>query len=429
MYRTIINQLAEWTRKEQHKPLCITGAMGVGKTWALLDFAEGFFEHKIQIDLREQEYARYLFEGDMNRERILRMLRMVLEDEINPDTTMILLENIDAVKKPYQMMKFFHVFMNEFHICTTSRMGKEVLFDGENVENIVEIIEMYPLSFEEFLIINKEAVLCEKIQNYRMQPLAGDTLERLEEYVRIYLVTGGMPSVVETWIQTQDIEEVKREQARLLSTYWEEFERVEDVTLRKKIIQVFKSAGKQLDKENKKFQYGVVKLTARAREYYDAVKWLLDRNFLSKVECVKEPVFPLANHVDEKAFETFLPDVGFLSWELGITLPMLQEGDKPLLCRNQSLAEQFVYQELRYNSNVPKLYYWVSQATAKIEFLFEDAKTVIPLEMNLYGNTKAQNLKVYMSRYPTSMAIRITHRRLSREKGIFQLPIYSIWNL
>jgi predicted AAA+ superfamily ATPase len=247
--------------------------------------------------------------------------------------------------------------------------------------------------------------------------------------MRLYLVVGGLPSVVKVLLETGSLEQVETEKARILMSMVEAIENVEQPALAKKIKQVFDSIPTQLEKENMKFQYGMVKLTARAREYKDAVEWLVDNKFITPLYRVKEPIAPLYNQKDDKSFEMYVNDIGLLVSMFGITMDDIEKETSPFTMRGQALVKQYIYGELLHNPNVNNIYYWISEATAKIEFLFQDSNVVIPIDVNLDLNEKAQSLKVYKSKYTVPMAVRISKEKMSMSKDMLTLPMFSIWNL
>ncbi len=428
MYREILNELAEWKDKENRKPLLIVGAKGVGKTYVAKDFGEGFYDNFVLLDLREQNFIKYLFEDDFNAERVEKMLSVACGSKITTDGTLIILENVDSVKNIERLLNFFCNEMKDYHICMTTTCEEKYGINKDHVGDI-DIIHLYPLSFSEFLRVNKESELCKAIENNNTKPLTDNNLRALKDYMKLYYFVGGMPLAVKCWIDTEDIHAVREEKRKILDTYKDEFEGLNDTPFSYKVAKVWDSMGNQLIKENKKFQYGVVKATARAREYSDAVSWLIENNFVNKVNRIVEPKTPTETYVDEKSFELFLNDVGLLSeiYNLDyVDVSMAFDDDNDY---NKALTEQFAYQELRYNKSIGELFYWVSEATAKIEFLFEDSGVMIPVEINLNNNTKAQSIKVYKAKYNPPMIIKITLDAFSMKSGMMELPIFAIWAL
>lgn len=430
MYREILNQLAEWKDKDRRKALLLAGGKGVGKSYALEDFGAGFFGNTCMFDFKEQDYVRYLFEGDLDKNVILKKLSVSCGETLVPGETLLVFENVDALENAGDIVRYICEELVEYHVAITLMRSEEnFLKRNEYLVGRLDVINIYPLSFSEFLIVNKESGFCDRIANQAKEPLTKIELEKLEFYMRLYLVVGGLPSVVRVLLETGSLEQVETEKARILMSMVEQIENVSQPALAKKIKQVFDSIPAQLEKENMKFQYGMVKLTARAREYKEAVDWLVDNKFIMPLYRVKEAIAPLESQRDEKSFEMYVSDIGLLVSMFGITMDDIEKENSPFVMRGQALVKQYIYGELLHNPNVNNIYYWISEATAKIEFLFQDSDVVIPIDVNLGLNEKAQSLKVYKSKYSVPMSVRISKEKISMTKDMLTLPMFSIWNL
>lgn len=430
MYREILNQLADWKDKENRKVLLLSGGKGVGKSYTLADFGAGFFTNTCVFDFKEQEYVRYLFEGELDKNIILKKLSVSCGETLVPGETLLVFENVDAFENSKEIVSYICEELVEYHVAITlMRLEENFLKANQELENKLDIINIYPLSFSEFLIVNKENSFCDRIANQAKEPLTKSELEKLNHYMKLYLVVGGIPSVVKGFVETGSLEQVETMKAKILMGMVEQIENVSQTALSKKIKQVFESIPAQLEKENMKFQYGLVKLTARAREYKEAVEWLIDNKFVTPLYRVKEPVAPLFAKQDDKSFEMYVSDIGLLVSMFGLTFDDIEKEDSPFMMKGQALVKQYIYGELLHNPNVNNIYYWISEATAKIEFLFQDSDVVIPIEVNLDLNEKAQSLKVYKSKYDVPMAVRISKDKMGMTKNMLTLPMFSIWNL
>ena len=430
MYREILNHLAEWKEKDGRKTLLLAGARGVGKSYTLKDFGDGYFENTAVADFKNQEYMRHLFSGDLDKNLLLKKLSISCGEAIIPGETLLVFENVDILENCVDVVRFICDELSEFHVVYTLMYEENSFLETNKIiKHKTDLIKLYPMSFSEFLIINKESNLCDKITNQAKRELSDDEQLKLEMYLRLYMITGGMPSVLKSYIETMSLSQVETEKAKILFAMNEEIESVENVAFRNKIKQVVESLPMQLEKDNKKFQYGAVKLTARAREYKDAVEWLVKHKYVVPLYRVKKPSAPLNEQIDEKSFELFVTDVGILASLYGLNYTDIEDSSSPFDLKNGALAEQYIYEELLHNPNVSDVYYWTSEATARIEFMFQDGNMVIPVEINLDCNEKAQSLKVFKSRFDMPMAIRVTRNKMSMESGLLSLPLFSLWNL
>lgn len=430
MYREILNELAQWKEKSDRKVLLLAGAKGVGKSYTLQDFGAGFYRNICMFDFDAQEYVRYLFVGEFNKDTILKKLSVSCGESLVADETLVVFENVDVMDNADEIIDFICDELKEFHVAITLKYLEEN-FLAKNVQlaKKLDVINIYPLSFSEFLIVNKENGFCDRITNQAKQPLTKEENEKLERYLKVYLITGGMPAVVKTYLETFSMESVEAEKARILFAMEEDIENISSAPLKNKVKQVIASIPAQLEKENKKFQYGAVKITARAREYKDAVDWVINNKYATPLYRVKEPIAPLLNQKDEKSFELFANDVGLLASWFGIMYSEIEESNSLFDMKGGALLEQYIYGELLHNPNVNDIYYWISEATARIEFIFQDGAAVIPIEVNLELNEKAQSLKVFRARYDVPMAIRISRDVMQMENKMLVLPLFSIWNL
>lgn len=430
MYRDILEELVQWKDKKNRKILFLAGAKGVGKSYTLKDFGYGFARNSAIIDLKKQDYIKVFFEDNLNKEKLTSILEISSGNSLVKGETLIVIENIDCINNTLETLIFLDNEMSEYHIAiTTSGSENRLIENHSQIKELVDIKHLYPLTFSEFLSILKQEEYCTKIKNNSKKPMTEEDKKIIIEYLRKYLFVGGMPSVVQKYIDTRNFEVVAKEKERLIKSFSKDFEQIPSKQLSDKVKQVWNSIPSQLNKENKKFQFGLVKLTARAREYKDAVEWIINEKYIFKLNRLIEPLSPLCKYSDEKSFEVFVADVGLLTSMYGLNYEQITNENCLECLYEGAILEQFVWQELRANANIKELYYWISEATAKIEFIFEDSGTVIPIEINLRENTKAQSMKVYRNRFKTPMALSITENSMDMEDGILKLPLYAIWNL
>lgn len=429
MYREILESLVEWKEKGE-KVLLLAGAKGVGKSYTLRDFGEGCFDGTAVIDLKKQEYIRVFFEEKLNREKLISILEIACGEKLVSGSSLIAVENIDCVSDVTAAVRFLSEEMSDYHVIITSSVREDRLLKREpELADMTDIIRMYPLSFNEFLNILGMDGLCSRIESNSRTELSMEDRLLLDEYVRKYIYVGGMPSVVRTYADTRNMQAVENEKQRLLGVLLQELDDIEPKAFKSKVIQVWNSIPVQLEKENKKFQFGTVKLTARAREYSEAVEWLYDMKYIDRVYRAKDIGEGMQERRDEKSYEVYPADVGLLAAMYGMTYEEIAEAQDISSLKQGALTEQYVYGELTANRNIRELYYWISEATARIEFLFEDAGAVIPVEINLNGNAKAQSIKVYKARYNPDMYISISKDSMSMADGVMRLPLYALWNL
>ncbi|MCR5083701.1 MAG: ATP-binding protein [Parasporobacterium sp.] len=425
MYREIINDFEKWYDNPSRKPLVVSGAKSVGKTWAVKDFGDGFFDNILIFDLKEGGFK------DFSEQFLSRDISGLAKKSSDFGGTLIVFENLsnDADKSAQMLIDEIASNTPGLYICFTSNLTKSELFGRENVEDKVDFLKMYPMSFGEFLIVNNQYELSSKIEKQKEEDLSDSDLDAIIRFLKIFYIVGGMPEAVKTWLDEKDLDKVEAVKKKILDSYMEDFDNIESANVRGKVIEVWNSLTKQLEDENKKFQYGQVKITARAREYEVGVEWLEKRGYVNKLFKIKSDKTSVKNEVDSKSFELFLTDVGLLTSMYGITYDDLNKDKSSILIKNSAIIEQFVHQELIYNTNIGQIFYWTSEATARIPFVFEDSGQIIPIDINVTGSTKAQSLKVYRQRYKNPMSVTITYEKFSMNDGLLNIPVYSVWNL
>jgi len=300
----------------------------------------------------------------------------------------------------------------------------------EDYENVLEKLSTLEEDYKNILAQNKSYISqISLIEKQKEEDLSDSDLEAIIRFLKIFYIVGGMPEAVKTWLDEKDLDKVEAVKKKILDSYMEDFDNIESANVRGKVIEVWNSLTNQLEDENKKFQYGQVKITARAREYEVGVEWLEKRGYVNKLFKIKSDKTSVKNEVDSKSFELFLTDVGLLTSMYGITYDDLNKDKSSILIKNSAIIEQFVHQELIYNKNIGQIFYWTSEATARIPFVFEDSGQIIPIDINVTGSTKAQSLKVYRQRYKNPMSVTITYEKFSMNDGLLNIPVYSVWNL
>ena len=253
--------------------------------------------------------------------------------------------------------------------------------------------------------------------------------EKLTDYLKLYLVIGGMPGAVSSWITTRDYSVVERRQRNILETYENDFSKHAPRNVVPKLRYLWNSIPSQLAKENKKFMYGLIREGARAREYEEAMLWLLDSGLLRKVGRITKAGVPLKAYEDLKSFKLYHLDVGLLRVMSELSPGAILDGIKMFEEFKGALTEQFVLSELAGMDFIRGIYYWTSEATAEIDFVFADSKNIYPVEVKAGENLRSRSLKVYRERYAPKLAIRTSLSNLRLDDGLLNVPLFALFNL
>ena len=430
MYRNMVNTLAVWSENPEKKMLLLKGPLHVGKSWCVMDFAEAFYKKTLHIEFDRDAVLRELFMTAHTPEFIeeqLELLAGVSFRDYSANELLLVFDEVQVEEDLFAgVMQYIRQRRGRSVILIASWMGS---LPAENlVAEELQVEYMYPMSFEEFLIANKAQELCKIIEQEKVDGLKEDIRPVILEYLKYFYITGGMPEVVQSFVKNRSMNQVDIIGHRNLQEMRDYVIKHAPKQLVKKILQVWDSVPAQLTKENKKFMYGAVDAKARAREYVAAVDWLVEAGYVRKVQKVTQGLSPLTDYLDLKSFELYYLDHGLLRNVSGITAKEAENDEAIFDAMHGILSEQLVLAELTLNSNVQELYFWTSEATARIDFVFEDDGEIIPVDVQTTIRKKAQNLKVFHQKYGNRMWIRISLEALSFHKGNLNVPIYGLWN-
>lgn len=430
MYRNMVNTLAAWSENPEKKMLLLKGPLHVGKSWCVMDFAEAFYKKTLHIEFDRDAVLRELFMTAHTPEFIeeqLELLAGVSFRDYSANELLLVFDEVQVEEDLFAgVMQYIRQRRGRSVILIASWMGS---LPAENlVAEELQVEYMYPMSFEEFLIANKAQELCKIIEQEKVDGLKEDIRPVILEYLKYFYITGGMPEVVQSFVKNRSMNQVDIIGHRNLQEMRDYVIKHAPKQLVKKILQIWDSVPAQLTKENKKFMYGAVDAKARAREYVAAVDWLIEAGYVRKVQKVTQGLSPLTDYLDLKSFELYYLDHGLLRNVSGITAKEAENDEAIFDAMHGILSEQLVLAELTLNSNVQELYFWTSEATARIDFVFEDDGEIIPVDVQTTIRKKAQNLKVFHQKYGNRMWIRISLEALSFHKGNLNVPIYGLWN-
>jgi predicted AAA+ superfamily ATPase len=314
-----------------------------------------------------------------------------------------------------------------YYFCMIASYMGSLIGEDEYLDSL-EVINLMPLTFEEFLIANKAQNLCKYIEKQRVTQVDEVIIQRIIDYLKVFFVVGGMPEIVAEYIKSNDIQGIDKLQKGQLIKYRGYISKKAPKNILEKVLKIWDSIPAQLTKDNRKFMYGYVDEKARAREYESATNWLVDNGLLRRVFKVEKGLVPLKEHIDKKSFELYHLDHGLLRQMKGLNGSKLLARTNLFDAMEGALVEQMVLAELTLNANVKELYFWISGATARIDFLFEDDGEVIPVDVQSTIRTKAQSIKVFQQKYNNRMAIRISLGELNFSKGVLNIPLYGLWN-
>ena len=430
MYRLLMDELIKWKEKRNRLPLILRGARQVGKTWLLNEFGAESFDDVLYINFENTPGLKSDFDGDISPQRIVDLLGALHGKRIRPQETLMIFDEVQEIPRALTALKYFAESAPEYAICCAGSMLGVALHGGTSFPvGKVDFLTLEPLSFKEFLLANGEDMLIGFVGSNGIREIPEAISGKLTDYLKQYIVIGGMPRAVAEWIETRDFSIVEKRQISILETYENDFSKHAPKNLVPKLRYLWNSIPSQLAKENKKFVYGLVREGARARDYEEALLWLLDSGLLRRVGRVTKAGVPLKAYEDLKAFKLYHVDVGLLRVMSELAPAAILEGIKLFEEFKGALTEQFVSTELAGQRFIRSAYYWTSEATAEVDFVFADDKNIYPLEVKAGVNLQARSLRVYRERFKPRLALRVSLSNLRLDDGLLNIPLYAMFNL
>ena len=362
-----MNDLIKWKNKKNRLPLILKGARQVGKTWLLNEFGRTAFENVLSINFENAPGLKEVFDGDISPQRILDLLGALHGKRIKPRETLMIFDEVQEIPRALTALKYFAEQAPEYAICCAGSLLGVALHSGTSFPvGKVDYLTLGPLNFEEFLLANGEASLIDYVRNSGLREYPKTIVEKLTDYLKQYFIIGGMPSAVNAWLDDRDYSEVEARQRDILETYENDFSKHAPKNIVPKLRYLWNSVPSQLAKENKKFIYGLVREGARARDYEEAMLWLLDSGLLRKVGRITKAAAPLKAYEDLKAFKLYHLDVGLLRVMSELSPDAILDGIRIFEEFKGALTEQFVLTELAGTDFIRNIYYWTSEATAEV---------------------------------------------------------------
>ncbi|RKX18483.1 MAG: ATPase [Candidatus Zixiibacteriota bacterium] len=423
MERTALQNLIKWKDKKNRKPLIIKGARQVGKTWLMKEFGKLFFKKVVYINFENKKILQQVFLQDFNIDRILSVFSIETGIEITKNDTLIILDEIQEAERGMTSLKYFYEEAPEYYMLAAgSYLGISINQENSFPVGKVNFLDLYPLSFEEFLLATNGKKINEIItkQQWDLTKIfKSKIIERLKQY---YFV-GGMPEVVKIFIENNDYNEVRQIQNEILRAYEHDFSKHALLKIVPRIKMVWNSIPAQLSKENKKFIFGLIKKGARAKDFELALEWLAGSGLIQKVYRISKPGIPLKSYSDFNAFKVFLVDIGLLGAMSELDINIIIEANHIFKEFKGALTEQYVFQQLVNND----LFYWSAEKSdGEIDFILQNKQEIYPIEVKAEENLKAKSLKSFCNKYNINNAVRTSMSDYREETWLTNIPLFGI---
>lgn len=425
MKRKIYKQLLKWKESKDRKPLMLLGARQVGKTWIMQHFGKKEYKNVAYINCDDEPRMKQLFELDYNIDRILITIQAITGVRITPAATLIIMDEIQEIPRGLHSLKYFCEKAPEYHIMVAGSLLGVTLGKGESFPvGKVDMLTMYPMDYEEYLDATGNENWIELLHS-KDWGLIDIMKPKMTELLRQYYFVGGMPGVVSKFIENTDLQQVRTLQRDILEAYRRDISKHTSAAESTRIREVLDSLPSQLARENKKFIYGAVRKGSRAKDFEQAIQWLVDAGIVYKVSRIKEPKMPLKFYEDRDAFKLFLLDCGLLACMTDASAGQMLIGDNAFTEFKGAFTEQYVLQQLLAVGLKP--YYWSNTKTpSEIDFIIQDSQRVIPVEVKAEENVRARSLAQFIKDNPRLKGLRISMKGYVDQEWMENIPIIAI---
>ena len=427
MKRAIYHQLIQWKENSKRKPLIVQGARQVGKTYSITEFGKAEYANFYYFNFEQDKKLKSLFEKSLNPEVIIHTIGLYIGKIIIPEDTLLFFDEIQAAPEALKSMKYFLEQAPDYHIIAAGSLlgvsvGKETSFPVGKVN----FLTLLPMSFSEFLVASGEVLLNEELKNTtHALPFEGLIHDKLLELLKMYLFLGGMPEVIQDYIENKDIVAVRVIQNEILEAYKRDFSKYSGKAQVIRISEFWNSIPAQLAKENKKFKYKDIRKGARSAMFEQTIEWLRKAGLINIAYNITTPKNPLSVYADYSKFKVYLHDVGLLAAMLNIPSGLIISPTELFRGFNGAFIENFVAQELLfYKQN--KLFYWTSRSDAEVDFIIESIKNIYPVEVKSGTSRNLKSLKSYSDKYNPEKVFRLSPRNLIQSDKFINVPLYAV---
>ncbi|MFU0535967.1 ATP-binding protein [Gardnerella swidsinskii] len=428
MKRLIMSKLLAWKNSPYRKPLILKGVRQVGKTWVLKEFGKLYYKNIAYFNFDENKEYKQFFETTKNVERILQNLMLASGQKIEAENTLVIFDEVQDCPEVINSMKYFCENAPQYHIaCAGSLLGITLAKPSSFPVGKVNFMQINPMNFTEFLLANGDENLAKYIEQIdKIEQIPDAFFNPLYEKLKMYYVTGGMPESVLMWTKARDVNAMQETLFEIITAYERDFAKHPSVGEFPKISMIWNSIPSQLARENKKFLYKVVKNGARAREYEDALQWLVSAQLVYKIYRNTAPSLPIAAYDDVSAFKIYLADVGLLRRLSQLAPTAFAEGNRLFTEFKGALTENYVLQALLTQFEVMPRYWSQTNPPYEVDFLIQRENDIFPIEVKSEANINSRSLKKFKELFPnqTKLRIRFSLNNLKLDDDMLNIPLF-----
>lgn len=423
-----MSKLLAWKNSPYRKPLILKGVRQVGKTWVLKEFGKLYYKNIAYFNFDENKEYKQFFETTKSVERILQNLMLASGQKIEAENTLIIFDEVQDCPEVINSMKYFCENAPQYHVaCAGSLLGITLAKPSSFPVGKVNFMQINPMNFTEFLLANGDENLAKYIEQIdKIEPIPDAFFNPLYEKLKMYYVTGGMPESVLMWAKARDVNAMQETLFEIITAYERDFAKHPNVSEFPKISMIWNSIPSQLARENKKFLYKVVKNGARAREYEDALQWLVSAQLVYKIYRSTAPNLPIAAYDDVSAFKIYLADVGLLRRLAQLSPTAFSEGNRLFTEFKGALTENYVLQALLTQFEVMPRYWSQTNPPYEVDFLIQRDNDIFPIEVKSEANINSRSLKKFKELFPnqTKLRIRFSLNNLKLDDDMLNIPLF-----
>lgn len=423
MKRNVIQDLIKWKASEERKPMVLKGARQVGKTWLMKEFGQSCYHSFVYFNFDEEDELQSIFQTNKNPQRIIELLSMIAGEKILPGETLIIFDEIQECPEALNALKYFKEKANDYHVIAAgSLLGTLLVKPKSYPVGMVNLLNIFPLTFDEFLCAVDPPLYDYYAGIQKNQQIEDIFHSRLLEAYNYYLIIGGMPECVESWVKYRDPQKISKIQHELIEVYENDFSKHNGKVNSGRILMVFRSIVTQLAKSNEKFMYGAVREGGRARDFEEAIEWLVSAGMLNRVYNVSKMEHPLSAFERLDQFKLFLFDTGLLKHMAGIdNSAILLKTDYQF---KGPLTENYCLQQLRGQFEMEPCYF--SDKNSEIDFVLQYGTEMIPIEAKGGEDKSAPSFKKYIADSRPEYALRFSRRGYRKDGHITNIPLYLV---
>ena len=423
MKRNAMQSLINWKNDPERKPLILRGARQVGKTWLMKEFGQTCYANYVYFNFDEEDELKSIFQANKNPHRIIELLSMISGEKIQPGETLILFDEIQECPEALNTLKYFKEKANEYHVVSAGSLLGTILAQPKSYPvGMVNLLDIFPLTFDEFLEATDPALYTYYDSIQKEQTIEEIFHSRLSDACNYYFIIGGMPECVSSWIKYKDPARISQIQRELIEIYENDFSKHNGKINSGRILLVFRSIVAQLAKPNEKFMYGAVREGGRARDFEEAIEWLVSAGMLNRVYNVSKMEHPLSAFDKLDQFKLFVFDTGLLKHMAGIdNSAILLKSSYPF---KGALTENYILQQLQGQFEIAPRYY--SDKNSEIDFVLQNGTDIIPVEVKAGEDKSAPSFKRYVAENHPAAALRFSKRGYRKDGDITNLPLYLV---